>query len=705
MWLADGAPPAPPYSLGNDAVFVSYNAEAELSCHLALRWPFPRKIIDLYGEFRWLLSGRARPHQHYGLVDALRFFRLDSITALEKSYWQELAKRGGPFTADERTGLLDYNQEDVDALARLLPAMLPHLPDLNRVLFRGRYMAALTHVKWYSLPIDVATARRIQKHRLAIRDRLVRHVDQDYGVFRAVGSVQVDPGTRFGEAIGEFAKEYNIDPSQLAEVAVNLWRERRDSTRELREAWEMARKETGLTHARLNAHEDAGGDHASWPGLDVQARELAGRYPALGIGPGYSTDYGEDRIDYAGALWEILRERDETVPPRYSPEILRPAADLCQAMPCGAEDTRPRVFSEARFANWIERKGYAWPKTDTGKYSRDADTYKEMAEIHPEIEPLRRLVKTYNLFRDFRIVIGSDERNRCSLWPFQSKTGRNQPSNAEFVFGMPAWLRHLFKPPVGRACAYLDWKAQEYGIAAALSGDAAMMTDYATGDPYLALAVRLSRVPPGATKDTHPKERKLFKAACGLGAMYGSSEYGLARRLGISVEQARDILHSHKRTYGTFWRWTNTVVMQGRLRRYMDSRLGWRMHLAGDVNVRSLQNFTMQATGADLLRLAVCLLVEAGVQVDAMIHDALVVESPVEEIDAVAARAQEIMCEAGRQLLNGFALQTDALIIRYPDRFDAVDEDDAEMWAMTMRMLTEELERVDWAENELFGSD
>jgi hypothetical protein len=129
------------------------------------------------------------------------------------------------------------------------------------------------------------------------------------------------------------------------------------------------------------------------------------------------------------------------------------------------------------------------------------------------------------------------------------------------------------------------------------------------------------------------------------------------------------------------------------------------MHLVGEVNVRSLQNYTMQATGADLLRLAVCLLVEAGVQVDAMIHDALVVEAPAEEIDTVTARTQEIMCEAGRQLLNGFELKTDALVIRYPDRFADVEEDDAEMWSMTLRMLTEELERANRAENELFGDE
>ena len=36
-----------------------------------------------------------------------------------------------------------------------------------------------------------------------------------------------------------------------------------------------------------------------------------------------------------------------------------------------------------------------------------------------------------------------------------------------------------------RAVAYVDWSQQEFGIAASLSGDAAMMEAYRSGDPYL----------------------------------------------------------------------------------------------------------------------------------------------------------------------------------------------------------------------------
>jgi hypothetical protein len=70
--------------------------------------------------------------------------------------------------------------------------------------------------------------------------------------------------------------------------------------------------------------------------------------------------------------------------------------------------------------------------------------------------------------------VGVDGRNRVMLSPFRSKTGRNRPSNSEFIFGSSAWLRGLIKPSSGYAIAYIDYEQQEFGIAAKLSGDANM---------------------------------------------------------------------------------------------------------------------------------------------------------------------------------------------------------------------------------------
>jgi DNA polymerase I len=52
----------PPYSIGRHSLFVAYFASAELGCHLALGWPMPVRILDLFTEFR-CLHERARDHR------------------------------------------------------------------------------------------------------------------------------------------------------------------------------------------------------------------------------------------------------------------------------------------------------------------------------------------------------------------------------------------------------------------------------------------------------------------------------------------------------------------------------------------------------------------------------------------------------------------------------------------------------------------
>ena len=85
-----------------------------------------------------------------------------------------------------------------------------------------------------------------------------------------------------------------------------------------------------------------------------------------------------------------------------------------------------------------------------------------------------------------RIPIGRDGRNRPSLFPFGTATGRN--AQAKSLFNAHASMRSFMKFPADKIGLYLDWRTQEVGIAAARSGDAALAEDYLSGDIYHALA-------------------------------------------------------------------------------------------------------------------------------------------------------------------------------------------------------------------------
>lgn len=71
-----------------------------------------------------------------------------------------------------------------------------------------------------------------------------------------------------------------------------------------------------------------------------------------------------------------------------------------------------------------------------------------------------------------------------------------------------------------------------------------------------------------------------------------------------------------------------------------------------------------------MLRLACCFLTEEWIRVCAPIHDAVLVEAPLAELDAVVSATQAAMAKASEIVLGGFRLRSDSKIIRYADRYE-----------------------------------
>ena len=249
------------------------------------------------------------------------------MAADEKTAMRDLVLRGGPWSQDERRAILDYCQADVDALAALLPRMLPGILGrqrdariaLGQALLRGRYMAAAARMEWAGVPIDTAMLGRLRAGWGGIKARLVAEVDARYGVYE---------GT---------------------------------------------------------------------------------------------------------------------------------------------------TFKADRFAAYLVAEGIPWPRLASGALALDDDTFRDMAKTYPALQPLRELRHALGELRLEALAVGADGRNRCLLSAFRSRTGRNQPSNSKFIFGPATWLRSLIRPEPGMALAYVDFSSQEMGIAAALSGDPALL--------------------------------------------------------------------------------------------------------------------------------------------------------------------------------------------------------------------------------------
>lgn len=343
-----------------------------------------------------------------------------------------------------------------------------------------------------------------------------------------------------------------------------------------------------------------------------------------------------------------------------------------------------RSFKTSRWEDYLMANDIPWPRLESGRLDMSDATFREMARTHLQVAPIRELRSALSEMRLANLHVGDDGRNRCLLSPFRSRTGRNQPSNAKFIFGPSVWLRGLIRPQPGWGLAYVDWSQQEFGIAAALSGDPAMMAAYRSGDPYLAFAIQAGAVPATATKKTHEAEREQFKA-CVLAVQYGMGEASLAARINQPVARARQLSDLHRRTYRQFWRWSDSAVDEAVLGGRLWAGFGWQIHTRDELNDRSLRNFPMQANGAEMLRIASILLTEAGIQVCAPVHDGLLIEAPLDELDAAIATTKALMQEASRIVLDGFALGSDVKEVRYPDRY--MDKRGVVMWNKVMALL------------------
>ena len=171
-----------------------------------------------------------------------------------------------------------------------------------------------------------------------------------------------------------------------------------------------------------------------------------------------------------------------------------------------------RTFKASSWEAYLISNEIPWPRLESGRLDLRDDTFRVMARMHQKVAPIRELRSSLSEMRLANLNVGDDSRNRCLLSPFRARTGRNQPSNSKFIFGPSVWLRGLIKPKVGMGLAYIDWSQQEFGIAAALSGDPAMMQAYRSGDPYMAFAIQSEAAPATATKHTHESVREQFKA-------------------------------------------------------------------------------------------------------------------------------------------------------------------------------------------------
>jgi DNA polymerase family A len=342
-------------------------------------------------------------------------------------------------------------------------------------------------------------------------------------------------------------------------------------------------------------------------------------------------------------------------------------------------------WSYERFERWLASTGVtAWPRLESGRLDTDSDAFRLMYHV-PGIEKLHALRDSLGVIVRARIPIGRDGRNRPSLFPLCTATGRN--AHAKSLYNAHAGMRSFMVFPPDTIGIYLDWRTQEVAIAAALSDDTALIDAYASGDIYhkFALACGMTNDPDRKHwKDNNPAMRARMKALQ-LGINYGMGVPSLAKGLDRHPVIASAIIETHKRTYPDLWRWRDDMVMGAMLERRIESEYGWPLRISTSPNKRTLYNFPMQSNGAEMLRLAAWRLCEVGIVPCMLIHDGILLEARDKE---EVAHAMEIMRAAGRDVCGGVGVDIDQELhngARYRDKRPIAQQ----MWDTIMRALQE----------------
>lgn len=384
-----------------------------------------------------------------------------------------------------------------------------------------------------------------------------------------------------------------------------------------------------------------------WPLVDMEAAVLRGRYlKALAKVENRGIPVDSELVSKLQENWEDIKET-----------MRAEAAEFY-----GSAITSSGSFSAHGWLEWCKRAGIQWPRLYSGALALDEDTFKTMADLHPGVRLMTSTRKMLSKARAFGFPLGDDGRFRCMLSPFGSDTGRNQPSTTRYIFGASAWLRSVIQAPPGRVLAYIDYSSQEFALAAELAGDQAMLEDYRSGDPYLAFARRAGAVPADATRETHPQQRAAYKIAA-LAVQYGMQERSLASSHGMSIPQARRLIAQHQEAYPRYWEWRQSVADTVLCGGVIATRYGWPRRQRTHDKGTSITNFPVQASGAEILRIAVIALEEAGHKVVATIHDAVLVEMDEQGWEGELPEVLKKLDRSAKAVAPGVEIRTDVEVL------------------------------------------
>ena len=302
-------------------------------------------------------------------------------------------------------------------------------------------------------------------------------------------------------------------------------------------------------------------------------------------------------------------------------------------------------------------------KTQRG-YSTDAETLERLVDAHPCIAPIlkyRQVVKLNSTYID-ALLRKMDASGRVHSYFDQTGTATGRISSSEpnlqnipVRTEMGREIRKAFITKPGCILADADYSQIELRVLAHFSGDHAMVDAFQKGQD---IHTRTASEVYGVPMDQVTKEMRSSSKAVNFGLVYGISDFGLARNIGISRKAAADFIARYFERYPGVKRFMEEAVKAGYENGYAATLMGRRRQLPelkmSNANMRNFgeraaMNTPVQGTAADIIKLAMVRVHDAlkneGLQARLIlqVHDELLIEAPKEEEARVARILRQCM--------------------------------------------------------------
>lgn len=307
----------------------------------------------------------------------------------------------------------------------------------------------------------------------------------------------------------------------------------------------------------------------------------------------------------------------------------------------------------------------AGKKTKTG-YSTAADVLEELAEQYPFVKNIleyRSLSKLISTYLEALPLLIRKETGRIHTTFNQTVTATGRLSSSDpNLQNIPVRteegkkIRSLFVPGEGYdSFISSDYSQVELRVLAHMSEDEGLIRAFLNKeDIHRRTAAEVMGIP---FEDVTPEQRSHAKAV-NFGIIYGISDFGLARQLGITRTAAADYIKAYFERYPSIHAFMNRMIEDARKTGRAVTLYGRYRELA-DINSKNFQrrsfaertamNTPIQGTAADIMKMAMIAVydkMKAGnfkSRVLLQVHDELVAEVTADEKEAVAKLLKKTM--------------------------------------------------------------